>query len=357
MALRDTRPTLEWYENIEPFDLTPKGFYKGNYCLPKCLQKVEFSRGHHDLDISTTTWGKGRICLDPVNFSGVDFVSMETPNGLPSHLNTHKMIQVTSAIFVQFVYSVITDPDDNKNIALFTNPISPLFSIIDKESYTLKCLEPCQDDIDFLGSFSCTLEKEYLIKIGAGMYLGLTYEGVVIGTLQMFKDFMSERVRQVYELVLSYEITMINSYCCSHFRDNSKFMYDVLMSNCSVKIFQLREMRKKKNFKSVLVHDYFKNRIRHNMPQQNHNYKEHRMHTNFTPSDPISIKASHSLTICVGNDYCAPNKTHSSTNSLDSLGFNYNSPDTIVPQSGSGDPSEERQKPYFSDDYPDTVTL
>lgn len=329
MSLRRPRPTLRWYEDLDPYEFTKKGFYKGKACLPASLHNTTFHKSHDGSDIGDTTWGKGRVKLDKSCSNGVELISLGTSNGIVVHLNKYKDIYTTSAIFVQLIYSAITTSHNDTGIALFPIPISPLFSIIDKESYTLKCLELSQRDTEFLQSFSCVIEKEYLIKIGNGMYLGLTYEGVVAGTLKMFRQELFNRVLQTVELVLTYEVTMKGTH--SHLNMNS-----------SVRIAQLNRFLDTKKFHFVLVHDYFRNGIFH--------VKE----TKSPICDPPSFIRK-PLTICVSDKY-----SDTGYDSPDSLGLKYNSPDSVLCGTRGIAKSKTVQDKNFSimyGDEEDTVTL
>lgn len=324
-SLRDVCPTLNWHEDLYPSELTPLGFCKGDKCLPKCLHSVVFSKSYDGMDMRDTDWGKHGVKLDPSCSNGVELISLETPNGIASLLNKHKNIQVTSALFVQLIYSVLALCSET-NIALFSDPISPLFSIIDKESYTLKCLELSQKDTVLLKSFSCEPEKEYLIKIGNKLYLGLTYEGVVVGTISMFRKLLSDQVQQKLELALTYEVIMANTH--------RSFQKEISFFSSS-RIAQLYQMRKIKFFKSILVHDYFRNSIRHNEARLTYTLLKY------------------PLTICVEEkDTCCDDRV----DSLDSLGVKYYSPDAI-----SYRPDKEFNKKksdsVCDSEYSDTVTL
>ena len=299
MSLRKTRPTLRWYEDLDPYEFTKKGFYKGKVCLPTSLHNTTFHKSYDGSDIGDTTWGKERVKLDKSGSNGVELISLETSNGIVVHLNKYKNIHTTSAIFVQLIYSAISTSHNDTRIALFPTPISPLFSIIDKESYTLKCLELSQRDTEFLQSFSCVIEKEYLIKIGNGMYLSLTYEGVVAGTLKMFRQQLFERVLLTVGLVLAYEVTMENTH--SHLNMHS-----------SVRIAQLRKFLNAKQFRFVLVHDYFRNGISH-------------IGVTKSPIYTPILSVYKPLTICVSDKY-----SDTCYDSPDSLGLKYNSPNSVL---------------------------
>jgi len=326
-SLRETRPTLKWHKRLDLHEFTPEGFCRGESVLPTVLQGLQFTKGNDRMDIGDTDWGHHRVNLDATGFNGVELISLETPNGLVSLLHKHKIIQVTSAIFVQLIYSVLASPNE-KSTALFKTPISPLFSIIDRESYTLKCLEVSQRDAEFL---SCVPEKEYLIKIGNGMYLGLTYEGVVVGTLEMFRELLSDQIRQQFELVLSHQVIMMFPYDDFH-----KALHS------STQIAQLYEMRNKKSFQTVFVRDYFRNRIKHN----------------YTKVPCASPKLVYPLTICVDSPQANVNKGCGSTTSTDSLGLKNNSPTTVLCNTSTDNTQYPHEKSsHFSIVYEDMVTL
>ena len=185
--------------DIVAFPKTSYGFYEGSSILPTSVRGITFKMLADNECLMDQDWFNTESVSFNDSNNELKYILIQNEINVPEYLKTFKSVTVDCSLFVQIIYNSFTD----KCGGIYYLPLYRIFfDTVDGNTDTLRYIKPKNSDAwGHLTTSTCNSKGQFVIKIGKddmdnNLYLGLTSEGVVIGTFELYRNFLKRNIEK-----------------------------------------------------------------------------------------------------------------------------------------------------------------